>query len=83
MTFPFAKAARRKAHRAKRVEGKNKGLGVTHPQALVLEDHQNRYCLRDAVRQWKHDERIIKRRREDAVKQEAAKADCEVPAFGT
>lgn len=84
MTFPAAKQARRKSHWAARVEGKNTGFG-TKPRSLLLEDHQNRYSIRDAVRQWKHDERIRKhyRRLGNALEQEATQARSEVQAFGT
>jgi len=88
MTFPVAKQARRKAHWAARKEGKNGVFGVTKRQQLPAAKRNN-HTISQTMKFEKHVRklhlRVIKhyRRIEDALKQEAAQARSEVPAFGT
>lgn len=84
MTFPAAKQARRKAHWAKRVEGKNLGFG-TKPRSLLLEDYRPRMTINEAMRWWKHDVNLWVRKlnREKRDEQKEQEIRSEVPAFGT
>lgn len=86
MTFPVAKQARRKAHWAVRVEGKNTGFG-TKPRSLLLEDYHPRMTVNEAMRWWKHDVNLWVRKlnkgRKHVAEQKEQEVRSEVPAFGT
>lgn len=58
----YWKEQRRQWHWAQRVQSKNKGLGVTKRQELDREDHVTNLTINEAMRWWKHDENLSKRK---------------------